>query len=197
MVDPWSAVTALADPSRRALFDHVRRQDHAVSREEAADATGMSRGLAAFHLDKLVEVGLLSSRYEATPGRGRSPKVYFAPVPVHLSIPERRYEILARILAAAVAEDPSNVELAAHRAARDLGATYGLGALEGLGFEPERRDDRILLRNCPFQELAHAHTELICALNLSFVTGMLQGSAARAELSPQPGCCCVAVTRIV
>ncbi|WP_117208497.1 helix-turn-helix transcriptional regulator [Allorhizocola rhizosphaerae] len=197
MVDPWSAVTTLADASRRALFDYVRRQDHAVSREEAADATGMSRGLAAFHLDKLAEVGLLSTRYAATPGRGRSPKVYFAPVAVNVSIPQRHYEILARILAGAVADEPSNVERAAHRAAHDLGAAYGVGALDGLGFEPERRGDRIVLRNCPFQELAQAHTELICALNLSFVAGMLQGSPARAELAPQPGCCCVAVTGTV
>ncbi len=187
----------LADPSRRALFDYVRRQDHRVSREEAADATGMSRGLAAFHLDKLVEADLLSAAYEATPGRGRSPKVYFAPVSVDVSIPQRRYELIARILAGAVATEPSNADAEAHRIARGLGATYGPGALEELGFEPERRGNRIVLRNCPFQALAQSHTELICGLNLSFVNGMFEGSGVSVSLEPRPGCCCVALTGIV
>ena len=82
MADPWTAVVALADNSRRALYEYVRRADHPVSREEAGQATGISRGLAAFHLDKLVETGLLRARHEAPPdqprGRGRAPKVYEA-----------------------------------------------------------------------------------------------------------------------
>src|SRR5690349_4479870 len=110
--DRWTAVTALADPSRRALYDYVRRQDHPVSREEAADAAQISRGLAAFHLDKLVEAGLLGARYEPPAGqprgRGRAPKVY-QPVGdgVTVTIPERRYQLMAEILADAVADDPS------------------------------------------------------------------------------------------
>ena len=69
MDDPWTAVTTLSDPSRRALYDYVRRQDHPVGRDEAAAATAMSRGLAAFHLDKLVDAGLLAARYAAPAGR--------------------------------------------------------------------------------------------------------------------------------
>ena len=72
----WEAVGALVDSVRRSLFEYVRRQDHPVTREEAADAQGVSRNLAAFHLDKLVEVGLLRARYEAPAdqprGRGRT-----------------------------------------------------------------------------------------------------------------------------
>src|SRR5690348_7603634 len=102
----------MADGSRRSLYDYVRHQDHPVSREEAADATGMSRGLVAFHLDKLVEAGLLAARYQPPAGqprgRGRTPKVYepagdgFA-----VTIPERRYELIAEILADAVAGNPT------------------------------------------------------------------------------------------
>jgi predicted ArsR family transcriptional regulator len=65
----WNVVAALADRSRWALYDYVRRQARAVSREDAADATQISRNLAAFHLDKLVDAGLLWSRYEAPPDR--------------------------------------------------------------------------------------------------------------------------------
>src|SRR5690606_39981116 len=77
---PWQAVAALVDPVRRRLYEYVRRQDHPVTREEAADAHSISRNLTAFHLDKLVEAQLLTARYEAPSdqprGRGRTPKVY-------------------------------------------------------------------------------------------------------------------------
>src|SRR5690242_13707567 len=113
--DAWTGLTALADPSRRALYDYVRRADHAVSRDEAGDATGMSRGLAAFHLDKLVEAGLLTARYQAPPGqprgRGRSPKVYERTGDgIAVSIPERRYRLIAEILAAAVDDEPTRAD---------------------------------------------------------------------------------------
>src|SRR5690242_15255780 len=108
MDERWNAVTALSEPSRRALYEYVRRQDHPVAREEAAAATAMTRALAAFHLDKLVEAGLLSARYAAPAGRergrGRTPKVYEATGSgLTVTIPDRRYELIADILAEAVA----------------------------------------------------------------------------------------------
>jgi predicted ArsR family transcriptional regulator len=104
----WHALAALVDPVRRGLYDYVRRQGHAVTREEAAEAQRISRNLAAFHLDKLVEAGLLCARYEAPAGqrrgRGRTPKVYEpAGEGVSVTVPERRYDLAGEILADAVA----------------------------------------------------------------------------------------------
>jgi predicted ArsR family transcriptional regulator len=208
--DRWTAVTALADPSRRALYDHVRRQTHPVTREEAADAVGMSRGLAAFHLDKLVDAGLLSADYQAPPdqprGRGRAPKVYRAAADgLTISIPERRYELIAEILADAVDEDPAHAGEAARRCAHQRGLAIGTGlrgatpldALAGLGFEPDRGEPTVL-HNCPFHVLAAQHTALICGLNHAFVTGLVDGLGAgevQARLAPRPGACCVELTR--
>lgn len=210
MPDRWTAVAALADPSRRALYDHVRHQDHPVTREEAADAAGISRGLAAFHLDKLVDVGLLRARYQAPPdqprGRGRSPKVYeLAGNGLAVTVPERRYELIAEILADAVVDDPAHADDAARRLAGQRGRSLGAGlaedgcdvlsALGGLGFEP--RPDaqrRVLLHNCPFHALATRHTALVCGLNHAFLTGLLEGLGAAdvdARLAPRPGACCV------
>src|SRR5512132_2335260 len=112
MTDPsWSAIAALVDPVRRSLYEFVRRQDHAVTREQAAAALDISRHLTAFHLDKLVDAGLLRARYESPAdqprGRGRSPKVYepdgdgFA-----VLIPSRHYEVIGQILADAVVGSP-------------------------------------------------------------------------------------------
>ncbi len=209
--DRWTAVTALADPSRQALYDYVRRQGHPVSREEAADAVRMSRGLAAFHLDKLVDAGLLLARYEAPPdqprGRGRAPKVYEpADDGLAITIPERRYELIAEILADAIADDPAHADAAARRLAQQRGRALGarlrdadlLDVLSGLGFEPDRAGgDPVVLRNCPFHMLATRQTALVCGLNHAFLTGIVAGldvTGTRARLSPRRGACCVELT---
>ncbi|HYN95154.1 MAG TPA: helix-turn-helix domain-containing protein [Pilimelia sp.] len=209
MSDPWIAVHALGDPTRRALYDYVRRQAHQVSREEAAEQVGVSRNLAAFHLDKLVEAGLLRADYAPPPGRrgrGRTPKVYAAAADgLAVTIPERRYDLLAEILADAVAAGDDAGE-AAHRLAHDRGRQLGtqrrgtalIDVLAGLGFEPAGAEGQpVRLRNCPFHALAARQPALICGLNLAFVTGVLAGlggAERRADLAPAQGACCVAVT---
>jgi predicted ArsR family transcriptional regulator len=217
----WQVVAALVDPVRRALYDHVRRERRPVTREEAAQAVDISRNLAAFHLDKLVEVGVLRARYEAPTdqprGRGRAPKVYEATGEgVALTMPPRQYELVATILADAVAASPSDAPAAAHRQAAALGhavgaATHGSGspservarALAGLGYEPRHEGGGIVLDNCPFHALATRHTALICGLNVEFVAGLLEGLGVGpqsaegeplcAELLPRTGGCCVRV----
>jgi predicted ArsR family transcriptional regulator len=202
----WRAVTALSDPSRRALYEHVRRAGHPVSREDAADATRISRTLAAFHLDKLVDAGLLAARYEAPAGprgRGRTPKVYVpAGDGLVVTVPERRYELIAEILADGIAADPADAAASAHREAGRRGRDLGEGlrgrsslrhALDGLGFEAEEAGGRTLLHNCPFHALAQRHTEMVCGLNRAFLAGLVDGLGVpvRARLAPRPGACCV------
>jgi predicted ArsR family transcriptional regulator len=212
VTDRWDAVAALSDGSRRTLYDYVRRQSHPVAREEAAEATGMSRGLAAFHLDKLVEAGLLAARYEAPAGqprgRGRAPKVYEAAGDgLTITVPERRYELIAGILADAVADSPAQADQAAlvlaFQRGQDIGTrmraagTDVVAVLAGLGFEPHADAGRVLLHNCPFHALAGRQTALVCGLNHRFVTGVLDGLGAtdsEAMLVPRPGACCVEIT---
>lgn len=207
---PWQAVTVLVDQVRRALFDFVRSQDHPVTRDEAAEAQHISRNLAAFHLDKLVDAGLLQARYEAPTdqprGRGRTPKVYEpAPGCISLTIPERRYDLIGEILAQAVAEDPTDAGSAALRLAEQRGVAIGrevggsgpvAPVLAELGFEPADDEELIRLRNCPFHELAVQQTELVCGLNQAFITGLLDGlgrTDLKAKLAPTPGACCVQI----
>ncbi|MBK5228026.1 MAG: winged helix-turn-helix transcriptional regulator, partial [Actinobacteria bacterium] len=91
------AVAALEDDLRRRMYLFIRSQGRAISRDEAAEHVGISRKLAAFHLDKLVERGLLTAHYARLPGRtgpgaGRSSKLYEpSELEVNVSIPERRY----------------------------------------------------------------------------------------------------------
>ena len=54
------------------LYEYVVAQGREVSRGEAAEAVGVQRTLAAFHLDRLVEAGLLEvgrAGSPAAPGR--------------------------------------------------------------------------------------------------------------------------------
>jgi predicted ArsR family transcriptional regulator len=151
--DRWTVVAALADASRRSLYDYVRRQDHPVAREEAADATGMSRKLAAFHLDKLVDAGVLKAGSQPATGLrrvGRAPKVY-EPVDadIRISIPPRHHDLLADILVAAVlAHDASDRDDRADRADRQVAAEtallvaaergHGIGVAEHQRIRPGR-----------------------------------------------------------
>ena len=86
------AISTLEDPVRARLYAAVRQAGEPVTREDAAAQAGISRKLAAFHLEKLVDAGLLESRAdERVPRRvGRTPKAY---VPVQhavtVSVPPR------------------------------------------------------------------------------------------------------------
>src|SRR6476661_7673579 len=111
-----SAVAALAEPTRRRLYDHVVRQPAPVSRDEAAAATDDPRATVAFHLDKLVDEGLLDVVFERRtgrtgPGAGRPAKLYRrAECDVAVSLPERRYDLVGGLLAGALEEAQSTGE---------------------------------------------------------------------------------------
>ncbi|WP_222722804.1 helix-turn-helix transcriptional regulator [Actinomadura alba] len=200
------AVAALSDGLRHRMYDFIRRSGGPVTRDEAAQSVGISRKLAAFHLDKLVAVGLLSAGYAQPDGLrrvGRAPKVY-APTElnVQVSIPQREHGLLADILLEAVrGQGPGESgEEAALRVASDRGRGLGtadrnelrpgrLGAeraltcagrmLERHGFEPARATPTLMrLRNCPFHPLAAKAPDLVCGINHAFIAGYLGGLGA-------------------
>ncbi|GLX08712.1 ArsR family transcriptional regulator [Microbispora sp. NBRC 16548] len=201
-----SAVAALDDVLRQGMYAYIRRARRPVTRDEAAASVGISRKLAAFHLDKLVDAGLLRARYEAVGGIrkvGRTPKVYEpAETDIRVTIPERRHEVLADILMDAVlaeSEGESARQAAVRVAGRHgeeigaaerarakpgrLGAERALTLLESLlarhGFEPGRESPTcVRLRNCPFHPLAARAPELVCGVNHAFLDGMLTGLEA-------------------
>jgi predicted ArsR family transcriptional regulator len=214
------SLAALDEPVRRKLYLYVVGRDGDVSRDEAARATRVSRALAAFHLDKLVKAGLLEATFRRLsarvgPGAGRPSKLYRrASTRFDVSLPQRRYELAAHVLAQTLAETGTEVGLEALRsAARDWGSRLAqdasLGTRRGLplnrasralqvcGFEPRRTPDgEVVLRNCPFDSLRANSRELICAMNLALIEGLLAGlslQGVHARLAPRAGMCCVAL----
>jgi predicted ArsR family transcriptional regulator len=216
-----AAVSSLDDPVRARLYHVVSASSAAMGRDEAAAAAGIGRPLAAYHLDKLVELGLLAATYQRPadrtgPGAGRPAKLYarsgreFA-----VTVPPREYELAARLLAVAVQSDTGGQSRAA---LRDAAWRYGAGlasggqaaatagaasravqtALRQHGFEPWRATDgAVRLRNCPFHHLAAQHRDMVCGMNLALIGGLIEGFGARdlhPELDPRPGRCCVVIT---
>lgn len=225
LVDPsteqWSLVEALSEPQRRAVYVAVCAQAHAVTREDVAGAVGISRSLAAFHLDKLLDAGLLETGAKPPAARkltkiGRPAKRYRrSALQVDLTVPARRYDLAGRILAAALtaaqAGEPA-VQAArriAHEQGRHLGtseptetqaaAGQSLGAacpsLRRLGYAPAREGERLTLVNCPFHAIVQVAPELTCGLNLALIEGLLAGlgldTELIAELQPRADACCV------
>ena len=76
-----AGVAALAEPVRRDLYRFVVAQAGPVSRDQAGEGVGVPRHTAKFHLDKLVEEGLLDTEFRRLgdrqgPGAGRPTKLY-------------------------------------------------------------------------------------------------------------------------
>ena len=206
------ALAALGEPTRRALYAYVAAQDRAVSRDEAASATATKRATAAFHLERLVDDGLLEARFARVsgrtgPGAGRTAKLYArARRQIAVSLPPRRYEIAAEVLASALeaaereaAPVSEAVAHAAGQAGRQI-ATGGADLAEVLtrsGYEPKRGPDGCIhLANCPFHDLLARHVDLVCAMNLHLLRGLIGelGAGAHARLDPAEGRCCVTIT---
>jgi predicted ArsR family transcriptional regulator len=201
------ALASLGDRTRGRLYRFARQARRPVTRDEAAAAVGISRKLAAFHLDRLVRSGLLEPTFERPEGEGagpgRAPKRYrVSPAEISVSIPERRYDLVGEILVDAVAETGpgESVSTVAERAAAQRGRSWGaalrakrspgrLGPERGLalaaesladaGFEPEARAGEVRLLNCPFHALAQRAPALVCGINVAFLGGFLEGLEAR------------------
>ena len=210
LADRVAAVSALDEPIRRALFDHVSRADSPVSRDDAADALGLARSTAAFHLDRLADEGLLAVEFRRLtgrtgPGSGRPAKLYRrAAGEVAVTVPERHYDFAGQLLLTAIEESTRTGEPAAEallRIAAETGRALGSDAgsvervLEDHGYEP-RPDGAggIILGNCPFHRLAQQHTETVCHVNLALLQGAAEGANDRRHtilLDPGIDRCCV------
>jgi predicted ArsR family transcriptional regulator len=223
--DEIGALGALAEPSRRALYDHVVAQRTPVSREQAAEAVGLPLHSVKFHLDRLVEEGLLEAEFRRLsgrqgPGAGRPAKLYRrARAEVSVSLPARQYDLAAAVLADAV-ERVGRDHIALDRAIDAAATAAGRAIAHGVtrapdaegelrtvtelltrhGYEPFPSDDgtELELANCPFDRLARDHTDLVCGINLALVTGAVDELGCRhveTRLEPSPDLCCVRARR--
>ena len=212
-----AGISALAEPARRALYLYVVAQPDPVSREQAASACELPLHSAKFHLDRLLDEGLLDVSYRRLtgrigPGAGRTAKLYRrSDREVSVSLPERHYDLAGDILAAAIERFTADGVSVADAVA-DVAAQHGRAlaaaaeptegtdlersseVLAENGYEPRQLEGELWLVNCPFDRLARDHTELVCGMNVALVGGVLDGlgcASLEAVLDPAPGLCCV------
>jgi predicted ArsR family transcriptional regulator len=219
-MDDIEAIAALQDPVRRRLYEYVAAQGREVGRNEAAEAAGVGRTLAAHHLDKLAEAGLLDSGSRrltgrSGPGAGRPAKVYTrARAERAVSLPARDYRTAAELLAEAAEEVGADAAL--YRAARRRGEALREGAapcasleeaaqlLASRGYEPHLEEAQggegaesgtaVRMRNCPFHAVSERFPPLVCGMNLALLEGLIgSGGGLRARMDARPGQCCVVV----
>lgn len=206
------AIGVLQDPVRRRLYEVVAGHGEPVSRNAAAEAVGIQRTLAAHHLDKLVEAGLLETESRrltgrSGPGAGRPAKLYRRAAGEHqVSIPPRDYRIAADLLAQVAEQARLDAELqaAARRRGADLRGdgepiadlSDAAERLAARGYEPFDDEGVVRLRNCPFHALAEEFPPLVCGMNLALLEGLLGTSAELdVRLDARPGLCCVAISK--
>lgn len=191
----------LTDPSPSALgesrgrvLDVLRAIDEPTGVQEIAEQVGLHSNTARFHLDGLVDAGLVERRTEGHRRPGRPRMVYVA-IPSNVPAGRRSYRLLAEMLTSLVTETLPEPGPAAERAGEAWGrylaerpapgqlvdADEGLRRLStvlaDVGFEPEPVDDSehpvIPMRHCPFREVAEQHREVVCSLHLGLMRGVL------------------------
>ncbi|MEU2453303.1 helix-turn-helix domain-containing protein [Streptomyces sp. NPDC012765] len=216
------AIAVLQDPVRRRLYEYVVAQGREVGRNEAAEAAGVARTLAAHHLDKLTQAGLLESGSRrltgrSGPGAGRPAKVYTrARVERSVSLPARDYRTAAELLAEAADEAGLDAALCASARRRGEALRGSAGPCGGLaeamevlaarGYEPHLEGAEgeggteggaapvVRMRNCPFHAVAERFPPLVCGMNLALLEGLLGADGpVRARMDARPGECCVVV----
>jgi predicted ArsR family transcriptional regulator len=219
----FEQLVALCEPVRRDLYFLVVDRGDWMSRGQAADALGLRHGLAAHHLDRLAEDGLLEVEYRrltgrSGPGAGRPAKLYRrADRAYALTIPPRNPTLVGRLLAEAIAiagDEATGVRRRVVDLARDAGraaagqvrvGTSGpdgrralIEWLEAYGYAPRAADGDLSLANCPYEPLSDHIREVVCSMNLALVEGAVDGvgmAGATCSLRPPaPGACCVHVT---
>lgn len=196
-------IAALDQPLRRDLY-RLLTHDVWLTRDGASAALGVPRSVAAFHLDKLVEAGVVEVTFERVsgrsgPGAGRPAKLYRRGTQeVSASVPDRRYDLAGSLLATAIAEAQRTavpigecLSATARAAGRVIGEEAAsasgpltkrdarrqavLEILARHGYEPVLgKRGEIALVNCPFHRLAEHHRELVCGMNLDFLGGLLE-----------------------
>lgn len=190
---------ALADPSRARILAELADAGPLDARE-LAGRVSLHVNTVRVHVNALAEAGLVESETLPPTGRGR-PRVAYRAAAAAGEVGARRYRLLAEMLTALVARfGPGAAEQL-----EEVGEAWGhylveapapyaelsdpeaverlLGLLAEIGFEPQLeqggRGRRILMKPCPFLELARAHQDVICPIHLGLMRGALDELGAR------------------
>lgn len=191
---------AMAERDGRArVLAALRAQPRALDVREVARLVGLHVNTVRFHLEGLVDEGEAERSTVHTGGRGRPRTVYEAgPDP---AVSDRAHRLLAEVLTDATAGGVTP-RFAGEVKGRQLFPDDGsagtrqavvavAGELDEMGFVtevvPGEMHDQLLIRRCPFADLARRSPEVVCGVHLGVLNGMLDAARTGVkvvELSP-------------
>lgn len=190
---------------RAAVLGALKGAAAPQSINDLAENVGVHANTVRFHLKRLVAAGQVE-QVTSTPRVPGRPAQLFASTPGMDSSGPRAYLMLAEVLVAGLTEGPDPGRRALH-----IGRSWGqqqahsraalpqpspttpdhsidqlVGLLSEIGFAPELDDaekpSSIRLRHCPFLELTHSQSSVVCPMHLGLMQGALQEWGAPVEV---------------
>ena len=200
--EPTTLHRALADDSRARIVDELRGERDGLDAHELARRLGLHANTVRWHLGVLADAGLVSARRaeRVTPGR---PRTIYTLSPDAASTGKDEFRLLASVLTGVLAEDrdavaksetagwswgrylaPRRPPLAPPSDEEAIAEVVRL--LDEQGFAPETDGNDVLLRRCPYYDLAEQHPDVVCSVHKGLIAGALDelGSDLDVELTP-------------
>ena len=194
--------TALADPTRREIMEHVIHADSPLSVREVAEHFGLHSNAARLHLDKLVRGGLLRVMRRRGEHCGRPANLYDASdEDWEINLPPRRYKLLADVLARGVLGLEAGITPRIGQEAFMRGREEAIASSSALAYLPQGADpcdvaqawtqeirrrghkaslkavnaDRaeVTFLTCPFGEFSRSYPGLVCEIHRRLEEGFL------------------------
>jgi len=190
------SLRAVVDPTRRRILEGFhRRPDRELTVDEIAREQNVHRTVAFDHLELLVALGLLATGRRHTGWRGKPARTYrLAAGAVEVTVPERRYRLLATVLADAIADLGPDAIARAHERGRQAGEKLVSAAspdadpravLRQLGGDHLLSDKTVHARNCMFKEAcAEAGSPTACAVHAGVLEGVLSTTTGGVRVVP-------------
>lgn len=192
--DLGRTISALQDPTRRAILLAFLRDQRPRTVDDAAQLAGVHRTVAFGHLERLTDLGFLAKGKRR--GRLGKPAALYAPRESILSVqyPVRQFVVLAGLLASVLAnlgpEGPEAAKAAGRRFGEDLAGSKArsvddaLAPVQVLGGEYSVEGDRVHADNCIFFEACSQASQVICGLHAGILQGALRGAGMTLTVKP-------------
>lgn len=185
---------ARSSSARSRVLEQVTGSSAPLDVDTIADALGLHVTTVRFHLDNLVQVGLVRRTPEEGRHRGRPRLLYSVAAAARREDSRGQLiDVLVTALAEESADDRARSLEAGRRWADELIPTVQassdderlLRLLDELGFDP-RRDggDSIELLACPFRDAARRHPEVVCTIHLGLIQRVVGAGPTSAQLLP-------------
>jgi predicted ArsR family transcriptional regulator len=213
---------ALSDPSRVRILEALQEAEAPLDARELGTRVGLHWNTVRSHLRVLAEAGLVSSEREERARPGRPRILYEAAAEPLAARAPASYRLLAQVLASHLAGSERDPSARAEEAGRAWGARLVrkpppasiskeeavdevVHLHEQFGFSPELREatsgQELVLKRCPFEELATTYPAGICSVHLGLIRGALGElgtgvEADRFEPFAEPGACVAHVTGV-